>query len=99
MTPEQRAELWFKKIERDVIARGGVFTSVTDLRRKLMRAEEGACNARFAESGSELDLELNFWASRTAGVEGDGLMPALAAAVQMAAERSRAAMPSGEKVA
>jgi hypothetical protein len=29
-------ELWFSKIERDVIARG-VFTSVTDLRRKLMR--------------------------------------------------------------
>jgi hypothetical protein len=37
LTPEQRAELWFSKIERDVIARGGVFTSVTDLRRKLMR--------------------------------------------------------------
>jgi hypothetical protein len=29
-------ERWFSKIERDVIARG-VFTSVTDLRRKLMR--------------------------------------------------------------
>jgi len=29
-------ELWFSKIERDVIARG-VFTSVSDLRRKLMR--------------------------------------------------------------
>ena len=29
-------ELWFAKIERDVIARG-VFTSVSDLRRKLMR--------------------------------------------------------------
>jgi len=29
-------ELWFAKIERDVIARG-VFTSVADLRRKLMR--------------------------------------------------------------
>ena len=29
-------ELWFSKIERDVIA-PGVFTSVTDLRRKLMR--------------------------------------------------------------
>jgi hypothetical protein len=29
-------ELWFWKIERDVIARG-VFTSMTDLRRKLMR--------------------------------------------------------------
>lgn len=29
-------ELWFAKIERDVIARG-VFTSVGDLRRKLMR--------------------------------------------------------------
>jgi len=29
-------ELWFSKIERDVIARG-IFTSVTDLRRKLMR--------------------------------------------------------------
>jgi hypothetical protein len=28
--------LWFAKIERDVIARG-VFTSVSDLRRKLMR--------------------------------------------------------------
>jgi hypothetical protein len=31
-----QVELWFSKIERDVIARG-VFTSVTDLRRKLMR--------------------------------------------------------------
>jgi transposase len=31
-----RVELWFAKIERDVIARG-VFTSVNDLRRKLMR--------------------------------------------------------------
>src|SRR6202041_3657904 len=29
-------ELWFAKIERDVIARG-VFTSVSDLRRKLMK--------------------------------------------------------------
>ena len=29
-------ELWFEKIERDVIARG-IFTSVTDLLRKLMR--------------------------------------------------------------
>jgi hypothetical protein len=29
-------ELWFSKIERDVIARG-IFTSVTDLRRTLMR--------------------------------------------------------------
>jgi len=28
--------LWFAKIERDVIARG-IFTSVSDLRRKLMR--------------------------------------------------------------
>lgn len=31
-----QVELWFAKIERDVIARG-VFTSVTDLRKKLMR--------------------------------------------------------------
>jgi transposase len=31
-----QAELWFSKIERDVIARG-VFTSVPDLNRKLMR--------------------------------------------------------------
>ena len=30
-----QVELWFAKIERDVIARG-VFTSVADLRRKLM---------------------------------------------------------------
>ena len=29
-------ELWFKKVERDVIARG-IFTSTTDLHRKLMR--------------------------------------------------------------
>ena len=29
-------ELWFAKIERDVIARG-IFTSVADLKRKLMR--------------------------------------------------------------
>src|SRR5437868_813856 len=31
-----QVELWFAKIERDVIARG-VFTSLTDLKRKLMR--------------------------------------------------------------
>lgn len=31
-----QVELWFAKIERDVIARG-IFTSITDLRRKLMR--------------------------------------------------------------
>ena len=31
-----QVELWFAKIERDVIARG-VFTSLPDLRRKLMR--------------------------------------------------------------
>lgn len=31
-----QVELWFAKIERDVIARG-VFSSVTDLKRKLMR--------------------------------------------------------------
>ena len=31
-----QVELWFSKIERDLIARG-IFTSVTDLRRKLMR--------------------------------------------------------------
>ena len=30
-----QVEIWFAKIERDVIARG-VFTSVADLRRKLM---------------------------------------------------------------
>lgn len=30
-----QVEIWFSKIERDVIARG-VFTSITDLRRKLM---------------------------------------------------------------
>lgn len=31
-----QVEIWFAKIERDVIARG-IFTSVTDLKRKLMR--------------------------------------------------------------
>ncbi len=31
-----QVELWFSKVERDVIARG-VFTLVTDLRRRLMR--------------------------------------------------------------
>ena len=31
-----QVELWFAKIERDVIARG-VFTSLADLKRKLMR--------------------------------------------------------------
>ena len=31
-----QVELWFSKIERDVTARG-IFSSVTDLRRKLMR--------------------------------------------------------------
>jgi len=32
-----QVEIWFAKIERDVIARGGVFTSVADLSRKLMK--------------------------------------------------------------
>jgi transposase len=31
-----QVELWFAKIERDVVARG-IFTSVSDLKRKLMR--------------------------------------------------------------
>jgi transposase len=31
-----QVELWFAKVERDVTARG-IFTSVTDLRRKLLR--------------------------------------------------------------
>jgi transposase len=31
-----QVELWFAKIERDVIVRG-VFRSVTDLKKKLMR--------------------------------------------------------------
>ena len=31
-----QVELWFGKIERDAIVRG-VFTSVSDLKRKLMR--------------------------------------------------------------
>lgn len=31
-----QAELWFAKIERDMIARG-IFTSTADLRRKLMQ--------------------------------------------------------------
>jgi transposase len=31
-----QVEVWFSKIERDVVARG-VFTSVADLRRKLMK--------------------------------------------------------------
>jgi hypothetical protein len=31
-----QVELWFARIERDVIARG-VFTSVSDLKRKLLR--------------------------------------------------------------
>jgi transposase len=31
-----QVQLWFGRIERDVIARGG-FTSVADLRKKLMR--------------------------------------------------------------
>jgi transposase len=31
-----QVEIWFSKIERDVIARG-IFTSVKDLKRKLMR--------------------------------------------------------------
>jgi len=34
-TSRKTLELWFAKIERDVIARG-VFTSVPDLKRKLM---------------------------------------------------------------
>ena len=38
-----QVELWFSKIERDVIARG-VFTSVPDLRRKLLRYSGSTTN-------------------------------------------------------
>lgn len=38
-----QVEIWFSKIERDVIARG-VFTSVPDLARKLMRYIKAYCN-------------------------------------------------------
>jgi transposase len=31
-----QVELWFAKIERDILARG-IFTSVTDLKRKILR--------------------------------------------------------------
>ncbi len=31
-----QVEIWFSKVERDVITRG-IFTSVADLRRKLLR--------------------------------------------------------------
>ena len=31
-----QVEIWFSKLEREVIARG-IFTSVSDLRRKIMR--------------------------------------------------------------
>jgi hypothetical protein len=34
LTLKRQVELWFAKVERDVIARG-VFTFVTDLRRSL----------------------------------------------------------------
>ena len=34
--PQQNLEIWFARIEREVIARG-VFTTVRDLARKLMR--------------------------------------------------------------
>ncbi len=40
-----QVELWFAKIERDLLARG-IFTSVSDLRRKLLqyiRAHNTAC--------------------------------------------------------
>ena len=41
LAPEQRAELWFSKIERDVIARGGVSRRRRDLRRdpRALRAQ------------------------------------------------------------
>ena len=32
----ERVEIWFSKIQRDIIARG-IFTSVDDLHRKIMR--------------------------------------------------------------
>jgi transposase len=31
-----QVELWFAKIERDILARG-IFTSIADLRRKIMK--------------------------------------------------------------
>lgn len=48
-----QVEIWFAKIERDVIARG-VFTSVADLSRKLMRYIRA-----YAESAKPISMEVH----------------------------------------
>src|SRR5262245_4953290 len=57
-----QVELWFNKVERDVIARG-VFTSTPDLRRKLMRyIREGNKNPKpFKWSYSDVRRRIQVW--------------------------------------
>ena len=57
-----QVELWFNKIERDVIARG-VFTSQPDLSRKLMRyIREGNKNPKpFKWSYSDVRRRIQVW--------------------------------------
>jgi len=57
-----QVELWFNKIERDVIARG-VFTSTPDLSRKLMRyIREGNKNPKpFKWSYSDVRRRIQVW--------------------------------------
>ena len=57
-----QVELWFNKIERDVIARG-VFTSTPDLSRKLMRyIREGNKNPKpFKWSYSDVRRRIHVW--------------------------------------
>src|SRR6185437_16540547 len=61
-----QVEIWFAKIERDVIARG-VFTSVSDLRRKLMKYirayAEHACPIRWTYT----DVKKRITAKRITG--------------------------------
>jgi hypothetical protein len=61
--------MWFAKIERDVIARGG-FTSVTDLRCKLLRYRAYSKRARPFRRPIRIPNAASIATKRIAGTNG-----------------------------
>jgi transposase len=61
-----QVELWFSKIERDVFARG-VFTSVSDLRRKLMKYIRAYAKRARPVRWTHTDVKRRFSAKRITG--------------------------------
>ena len=61
-----QVEIWFAKIERDVTARG-VFTSVSDLRRKLMKYIRAYAKRARPIRWTYTDVKRRIGAKRTTG--------------------------------